>query len=444
LAEAERSFNEVRRIDPQNAEALNDTGVALLRRNQSREAATYFESALRQRPEYPAALLNLAAVLQEHLNNRKLALEKYNQYLALNPRPANWDAVSLTAKELEERLNPPQPHPTPTTNVARAQTNTTVRVATNIPKQEATPKPAAPKPKPTPEPEVVQVSRTPAIKVAEAKPPPTNDAPQPAVDLPGPLLTERVVVSPSSDSDETNKPQKRGFFQKLNPMNLFRHEPKDANIPGPLPKSPVSADEMKPVQVAATTESAPVRPAQPPKPLNVPRYPYKSPSKPPPGNRQEANRLLAQGIQAYRDHRLKDALAAYHGAVGADPSSFEAQSDLGLAAFDSDDLPDALSAYEVALAINPVSFNARFNFALALKKAGYIQDAALELERLLAISPANETPEHLAMAHLALGNLYSEEFHQPDAARPHYQKVLELDPQNSQATAIRYWLRDNS
>ena len=48
------------------------------------------------------------------------------------------------------------------------------------------------------------------------------------------------------------------------------------------------------------------------------------------------------------------------------------------------------------------------------------------------------------MAHLTLANLYAEEFHQPAAARPHYLKVLELDPQNSQATAIRYWLRDNS
>ena len=30
-----------------------------------------------------------------------------------------------------------------------------------------------------------------------------------------------------------------------------------------------------------------------------------------------------------------------------------------------------------------------------------------------------------------------------NTTRTHYNKVLELDPQNSQATAIRYWLKDH-
>jgi tetratricopeptide (TPR) repeat protein len=141
---------------------------------------------------------------------------------------------------------------------------------------------------------------------------------------------------------------------------------------------------------------------------------------------------------------LQDALTAYQSAVAADASYFDAQANLGLTAYELDDMPQSLAAYETALAINPRSFNARFNFALALKKAGYIQDAAQELERLIAISTSDESPERLAMAHLTLANLYAEQFHQPAAARPHYLKVLELDPRNSQATAIRYWLRDNS
>lgn len=106
-------------------------------------------------------------------------------------------------------------------------------------------------------------------------------------------------------------------------------------------------------------------------------------------------------------------------------------------------MPQSLLAYETALAINPGSFNARFNFALALKKAGYIQDAALELERLVAANSPDESPTQLAMAHLTVANLYAEQFHQMASARTHYSKVLQLDPENKQATAIRYWLRDN-
>jgi tetratricopeptide (TPR) repeat protein len=172
------------------------------------------------------------------------------------------------------------------------------------------------------------------------------------------------------------------------------------------------------------------------------RYTYGSPARPPAGNRVEAERLFAQGLRAQQDHRISEAVAAYRAATQADPGFFEAQSNLGLAAFDAGDMAQSLSAYETALAIVPDSFNARFNFALALKKGNYVMDAAQELERLLVLNVTG-SPAHLASAHLMLANLYSEQFHQPRAARPHYLKVLELDPRNPQATVIRYWLRDN-
>jgi superkiller protein 3 len=174
----------------------------------------------------------------------------------------------------------------------------------------------------------------------------------------------------------------------------------------------------------------------------VARYNYVSPVKPAEGDRAQAERYFAQAAEAQHERRLQDAVRLYRAATRADPSFFEAQSNLGLAAFDLGDMTQALLAYEIALAIKPDSFNARFNFALALIKANYVMDAAQELERLLAASP-DETHEHLAMAHLTLANLYADQFHRPASARPHYAKVLELDPQNPQATVIRYWLRDH-
>ena len=64
-------------------------------------------------------------------------------------------------------------------------------------------------------------------------------------------------------------------------------------------------------------------------------------------------------------------------------------------------------------------------------------DAANELEKLLQTYPKD------GRANLALGNLYLQELHQPVKAREHYLKVLENDPQNPQASAIRYWLAAN-
>jgi tetratricopeptide (TPR) repeat protein len=138
---------------------------------------------------------------------------------------------------------------------------------------------------------------------------------------------------------------------------------------------------------------------------------------------------------------LSDALAFYRAAAQADPGYFEAFSSLGSAASDLGDVAQAARAYELAVAVRPESFDARFNFGLALKRANYIVDASQELERLLASSPAKESPARLAMLHLTLGNLYAQEFNQPALARAHYLKVLELDPANSQGTAIRFWLQ---
>jgi tetratricopeptide (TPR) repeat protein len=147
--------------------------------------------------------------------------------------------------------------------------------------------------------------------------------------------------------------------------------------------------------------------------------------------------LFSQGVQAQQTHRLPEAIQAYTSATQLDPVYFEAYFNLGLAATEAGNLETALHAYEAGLAVRPESLDARYNFALALKQAGYFVDAARELEKLLAAYP-NET-----RAHLTLGNIYAQQLHQEAKARQHYAKVLEADPRNAQAGAIRYWLIDN-
>jgi tetratricopeptide (TPR) repeat protein len=75
--------------------------------------------------------------------------------------------------------------------------------------------------------------------------------------------------------------------------------------------------------------------------------------------------------------------------------------------------------------------------AQALRQANLFADAVTEFEKVLAQYP-NET-----RCHLALGNLYASQLRQPAKARPHYLKVLETDPRNAQADAVRYWLAAN-
>src|SRR5438105_3131252 len=111
LDPAEKSFKTALGLQPRHPEALNGLGVIQLQRRRPQEALNYFNVALTQNPSYGPALLNAALLSQQYLNNRPAALEKYRQYLALQPRPPNWEAVSAVANRLDAELNPPPPAP---------------------------------------------------------------------------------------------------------------------------------------------------------------------------------------------------------------------------------------------------------------------------------------------------------------------------------------------
>ena len=454
---AEKSFSEALRLSPQNPEALNGLGLARLARGQAAEAAQCFEGALKQSGGYGPALLNLAIVAHQYLRDRPLALQKYREYLALKPAPANAGALLATVRQLEQELSPP---------ARRAATNATARVSpvaaspkpvvTNVTRVASAPKPepapSAPKPAVTnvPKPVSTNVPKPAPAKLATA---PTNvevvklptepvlkQGQEVAVaPAPPPAASGEVLPATSSAGAGVGEPKvaKRSFLQSINPLNLFRSGEKAPMRPTPLGPGPsAAAGETAKVssaaaEPAATSFAAPA-PSGPPG-----RYAYKSPARPAAGNRAAAERLFAQGVQAYQAHRLPEAMLAYRSAVQLDPSMFEAHYNLGLAATQAGNLPLALAAYETALAVQPTSLDARYNFALVLKQANYLADAVNELEGIVGGFP-NET-----RAHLALGNLYAQQFQQPAKARQHYLKVLEVEPRHPQAGAIRFWLAAN-
>ncbi len=454
LSAAEKSFGaEALRLNPQSAEGLNGLGLVLVERNRFREAMAYFNAALKQQADYGPALLNMAVVSQVYLNNRPYALQKYHEYLIANARAADWDAVKAVSHQLEEELSPPAnpvtnavANPGVPVNVTRPGSNNFTRIAATPARVETPSNPprlvaAEPSRLPSREvpdvlPDVVRLPDSPAVKIADGDDvSPVARPTSPTTNTPGAPVTARA-----SDYVEPAAPEKRGFLQRINP---FHHEPKPVATPTPL--SPPDTSAANPVQVASVSRNTGIvsRTTTSPASLPIARYTYVSPPRPAEGDHKEAARLFAQGAQAQHNHQTREAVALYRAATQADPAYFDAQLNLGFTAFDLGDTTQSLLAYETALAIKPDSFIARFNFALALQRANYIQDSAQELERLIASSPADEPAQHMALAHLTLANLYADEFHRPAFARPHYLKVLDLDPHNPQATVIRYWLSEN-
>jgi tetratricopeptide (TPR) repeat protein len=468
---AEKSLRQALKLNPHLPAAWNGLGLAQVQRRRYEEAAQYFQAALHERPDYSPALLNLAIVWHQYLNNRAAALQKYRDYLAHQPPPRNRDAVQQIASQLDQELHPaarpvpekpagqlalranPQASPAPVTNQpalatavpksstpsttpspapAQAQarpgaldslpTTTTRPPAGTVAMPAKTENPAAP---PVTV-EVVRLNEEEAVKPAHDAAP--NLAPPPAGTAVGKPMAKNTAVATEEPSRVNPLPkQKSGLVQQLNPRNWFRSDSRSA-------RSPTS---VRPVDSNPGNASAqPAGPATSSR-TGGGRYKYLSPPPPKPGRRGDAERLLAQGVQAQEQNRLSEAIDAYLRAVKADPAWFDAHYNLGVAAFEAGDLPQCLSAYEHALAINPLSVKARFNFAVALQKANYPADAASELERLLAVSPGE------ARAHFALANLYAQQLGDPAKGREHYQRLLELEPQHPQATAVRYWLEAN-
>src|SRR5207237_1148066 len=188
--------------------------------------------------------------------------------------------------------------------------------------------------------------------------------------------------------------------------------PKTNSNPVLLPPKPASRPVVK-------ASSPPLPP-----PVTFPRYSYKSPSKPRPGDHKAAASVFNEGHKYEQAQQYADAMNSYQTAAAVDPGWFEAQYNYGVLAFRQRDFEHALAADEMALAIQPDSVDTRYNFALALKSAGYALDAVNELKKVIAASPKE------ARAHLALGNLYAKEMNDLTQARAHYLKVLELDPHN--------------
>ena len=440
---AERSLSTMLALHPNDEQAYNGLGLARIQRNRPAEAVKFFAAAKEQRPDYAPALLNLATTSQQYLRDNKTALENYRAYLALKPRAANWDEVNAIANSLEQSLAPVAPVPAIIAKAPIAALPETKPQPKPVTPMVATTRPATTTPKPQPQPsKVAATSASPKPVVTIPAPQVVKVEPAPAIVTTPPKetpVTAPVVAAAEPVEMEPVPEKKTGFWKKL-------FGPDKTEKPTLLKKSPVAVtplpgpgDEASskplPTVIPAATKPPEIAPETA---IKFSRYNYTSPRKPAAGNRTSANGAFTQARIAEQGEKWIDALQAYKQAAELDPAWFEAQYNTGVLAHRLRNYPLALPSYENALAIQPGSADARYNFSLALKAAGYPVDAAEELKKILA---ADSTE---VRAHLALANLCAQSLHDTAQARQHYLKVLELEPNNPQASDIRFWLSGNA
>lgn len=266
-----------------------------------------------------------------------------------------------------------------------------------------------------------------------------------------PMITNRVaVVSPASPRGPSpaSAPTKMNVASvgvKLGePVHLVSNLPPSASA-GMLGTRAVSSRSTNGATIALGVKPAPATEAKPAaEPVRFAGVINSSNSvvvRPGVATNSESRRLaqqaLMRGQQEQQAKKYAEALQHYRRAVQLDPGYFEAHYLQGLAAFQLRNFKAAITAWETALGLRPNSADARYNYALALKADSRLPAAADELEKLLALHPDE------ARGHLTLGNIYADQIRDIPRARRHYLRVLQLDPRNPQAAAIRFWLAAN-
>ena len=417
LLPAEKSFSTALSLNQNNAEALNGLGLARVAGGHPQDAERFFSAAVLAHPDYAPALLNLATVERQYLHDDAQALKNYRGYLALTPRPADWDAVNSLVSNFG------QPATVAAAQSPAANENETAVAAKPNPVET---KPATVATRPSLPPKAQQGARN-----ASAPSRPATPTEVVTVQPEQEIVTTPNASAPGTPPATTGKPI---AWHRLNPVHSFSSSTQGQNYTqsGVTPLAPGSSFSVAPPPAAA----APVK-MLPPAPPVFPRYLYLSPREPAAGDRKAATAAFNEGYQSELNHNAAAALNSYRKAAELDPSWFQAQYNQAVLAYRMGQVSRALAASEMALALQPDSVDARYNFALALKSEDYVTDSVNELKKIVASNPDE------ARAQLALGNLYAQQLRDPAQARPHYLKWLELDPHNPQTTNIRFWLSAN-
>ena len=91
-------------VDPKNAEALVDLGIALNAIKKTEEAFNSFKQATEEFPEYAEGWLRLGLIYRFQLNDNAKALDNLEKYLSLEPENSLAPKVKNEIKKIQSEL----------------------------------------------------------------------------------------------------------------------------------------------------------------------------------------------------------------------------------------------------------------------------------------------------------------------------------------------------
>ncbi len=119
----------------------------------------------------------------------------------------------------------------------------------------------------------------------------------------------------------------------------------------------------------------------------------------------------------------QEAIAEFRAAIGSNPDFAQAHNNLGNALLQTGNIDSAIKEFRTAIAFTPGLTMAHFNLGVALSSKGNLREAEKELRAAIALDPA------LAAAHVRLGLLMAKKENTlTDTAQQEIREGLRLDP----------------
>jgi tetratricopeptide (TPR) repeat protein len=424
--EAEKTYRRALLINHDLSEAHYNLGCLYLEQKKNDAAKTEFIAYTLRRANSPDALLKLGSA-QLRVNDFAAAEKTFQDALHLSPQnPEALNGLGCVRAHQRGRANEAVGF---FRAALKAQTNyaaAILNLAIVAHQQSSDKRFALQKYREyislKPPPENVQAVKSVAFQLEQElnppHPPPTRQPVEVTTNFvnqrPAPTNSNRTATPPARPATNNSRPPSAVSQPLPSSVDVVKLSPEPV-VKSASDRSPTSTSTTQPSTGNDSTDSASA----------------------PSANRVQAEHLFADARRAQQAHRLTDAINSYRAAIQQDPTYFEACFNLASANAEAGNLPGAIAAYESALAIRPDSLDARYNLALILKQNNDYTRSVAEFEKLLEKYPND------SRSHLALGNLYAEQLHDPAKARLHYLKVLETDPHNPQAGTIRFWLTSN-
>ena len=145
---------------------------------------------------------------------------------------------------------------------------------------------------------------------------------------------------------------------------------------------------------------------------------------------------FTRAMEFHREGRLIEAVTAYDRVLRLNPANAEAAYNMGLALRSQQQHAAAVAAFNRALLWQRDRADTYYMLALALREAQQEEAAVQALNTALKINP------DYARAHYLIGLIKSDSGDKT-ATRRHFQRFIDLAPQDQAAPLVAAWLRDN-